>query len=248
MSQRYFIRLAYDGAKYHGWQVQPNAISVQEELQRVFSLILRESIELVGCGRTDAGVHARYFVAHIDAQQTIVDPDRLVFKLNSFLDRAIAIYDIYAVDEDMHARFSAISRSYEYHLVCRKSPFLEAYSFRPSFYPNFDKMNEAASRLLDYEDFTSFSRLHTDTFTNDCDVTLAEWRRHDSEHWVFYISANRFLRNMVRAIVGTLLEVGRGKLSVEEFCAIIEAKDRGKAGASAPAKGLFLTDVLYPER
>lgn len=245
MDQRYFIALAYDGATYHGWQVQPDAISVQEELQKALSLILRQDIEIVGCGRTDAGVHARYFIAHIDVSQPINDIPKLVYKLNSFLSKAIVIYDIYPVDNELHARFSATSRSYEYHLVTQKSPFLETYAFRPHFLPDFEKMNEAAKKLLDYTDFTSFSRLHTDTFTNDCDVTLAEWRQHDEHHWVFHISANRFLRNMVRAIVGTLLDVGKGKLSIDEFCAIIEAKDRGKAGASAPAHALFLTAVAY---
>lgn len=246
MAQRYFIALAYDGAAYHGWQIQPDAISVQEELQKAFSLLLRESVEIVGCGRTDAGVHAKYFIAHIDVSKPIEDINKLVYKINSFLNKAIVIFDIYPVDNEMHARFSASSRSYEYHLLTQKSPFLQAYSFRPNFKPDFDQMNLAAKRLLDYTDFTSFSRLHTDTFTNNCDVTLAEWRQKDEHHWVFHISANRFLRNMVRAIVGTLLEVGRGKLSVDEFCAIIEAKNRSKAGASAPGNALFLTAIEYP--
>lgn len=246
MAQRYFIALAYDGTHYHGWQIQPNAITVQEELQSALSLLLRETIEVVGCGRTDAGVHAKYFIAHINVSEPIKDSKKLIYKLNSYLNKAIVIYDIHPVEDQMHARFSATSRSYEYHLLTQKSPFWDAYSYHPNFKLDFKKMNQAAIKLLDYKDFTSFSRLHTDTFTNDCDVSVAQWQQKEDHHWIFHISANRFLRNMVRAIVGTLFEVGRDKLTTEQFCAIIEAKNRNKAGASAPGKALFLTAIEYP--
>lgn len=246
MNKRYAIELAYDGTNYHGWQIQPDASSVQEVLEKAFSLILREDISLVGCGRTDTGVHAKYFVAHIDVEKPIEDSSQLLYKLNSYLPKDIVLFDIKEVSEDFHARFSATSRSYEYHLVTRKSPFEESYAYRPNFSVNFDVMNKAAKRLLDFTDFTSFSKLHTDVKTNNCDVREAVWKQLDAHHWVFNITADRFLRNMVRAIVGTLLEVGKGKISLDQFAEIIEAKDRGKAGVSVPGKALFLSDIVYP--
>ncbi len=246
MAQRYFIELAYDGSNYHGWQIQPDAISIQEELQKALSMMLREEVKVVGCGRTDAGVHARFFVAHIDLQHLISDTEKLIYKINNYISKAIVIYRIYEVDMDMHARFSATSRSYEYHLLTQKSPFLNTYSYRSYYALDFEKMNHAALELLRYTDFTSFSKLNTDTFTNDCDVSEAFWRLKGEHQWVFHITANRFLHNMVRAIVGTLFNVGKGKLSTMDFCSIIEAKDRSKAGTSAPANALFLTNIKYP--
>lgn len=247
MNQRYLIQLAYDGTAYHGWQIQPNGISVQEVLQEALSTLLRESVKVVGCGRTDTGVHASYFVAHFDLDKLITDLDTLRYKLNGYLPKDLVLFDIKLTTEDFHARFSATARAYQYHVVTRKSPFLAHYSYRPNFPLDFEAMNKAAKHLLSTSDFTSFSKLHSDAATNICDVTEAVWRKKDRHHWVFHITANRFLRNMVRAIVGTLLEVGKGKISDAEFCAIIEAHDRGKAGVSVPGAALFLTDIQYPE-
>ncbi len=244
---RYAIELAYDGTNYHGWQIQPNAASVQETLEKALSLILREKLAVVGCGRTDTGVHAKYFVAHFDLPKKIYKPTQLLYKLNSYLPKDIVLFDIKKVSEDFHARFSATSRSYEYHLITQKSPFDHQYSFRPNYPLDFEAMNLAAKHLSDYTDFTSFSKLHTDVKTNNCEVRKAFWEQKESHHWVFHITADRFLRNMVRAIVGTLLEVGKGKISEDEFCRIIDKKDRGKAGASVPGKALFLNNIEYPK-
>lgn len=238
------MQLSYDGTAYHGWQVQPNGESVQGTLQRALSTLLREDTEVVGAGRTDAGVHASMMVAHFDTPVDL-DADQLVYKLNKLLPRDMAVQRLWPVADDMHARFSATSRTYHYYIHTRKSPFLRHYSWLVTFPLDFDKMNEAASHLLRYEDFTSFSKVNTDTKTNLCHVTKAVWERTDSGQWRFTISANRFLRNMVRAIVGTLVEVGRGRMSVEDFCQVIERKDRCSAGESVPGNALFLTDVSY---
>lgn len=246
MKYRYLIELAYDGTQYHGWQIQPNGISVQEALQDALSLLLREKVKIVGCGRTDTGVHARYFVAHMDLSNEITDCPKMLYKLNGYLSKDIALFDIRRVNNDFHARFGATSRSYEYHLVNRKSPFMTAYSYHPNFKVDFEAMNSAAQHLLTVVDFTSFSKLHTDAATNNCDVREAVWKQKDPHHWVFHISADRFLRNMVRAVVGTLLDVGKGKITEDDFCAIIAAKNRSKAGVSVPGEALFLTDVKYP--
>lgn len=246
MKTRYLIQLAYDGTSYHGWQIQPNGSSVQEVLQVTLSTLLRETVKVVGCGRTDTGVHAKYFVAHIDVEVTIDDLDKLRYKLNGFLPKDVSVFDIKETTEDFHARFTATARSYEYHLVTRKSPFLTSYSYRPIFELDFEAMNAAAVHLLSTSDFTSFSKLHSDAHTNICNVTEVIWKQVDTHHWIFHITANRFLRNMVRAVVGTLLEVGKGKITEEEFCKIIDIKDRSKAGISVPAQALFLTDVQYP--
>lgn len=256
---RYFIQLSYDGTAYHGWQRQPNGVSVQEALEDALSTILRQPIEVVGAGRTDTGVHARMMVAHMDGPADL-DTAQLCYKLNKLLPRDIAVQRIWPVTDDMHARFSATSRTYHYYIHTRKSPFLRHYSWLVTFPLDFDKMNEAARRLLDYEDFTSFSKVNTDTKTNICHITEARWTTSPipSEGgamltpskgelgWVFTITANRFLRNMVRAIVGTLIEVGRGRLTVEEFCQVIEHKDRCSAGDSVPGHALFLTNITYP--
>jgi len=244
--QRYFIYLSYDGAAYHGWQIQPNGVSVQECLMRALSTLLRREVEVTGAGRTDAGVHASLMVAHFDADG-MVDTALLADKLNRLLPPDISVSRVRPVRPDAHARFGATSRMYRYYVTTAKSPFLRQYRCRLFHTPDFDRMNEAAATLFDYTDFTSFSKLHTDVKTNNCRIMHAAWTQVDEETWVFTIRADRFLRNMVRAIVGTLLDVGRGKLSVEEFRRIIEQKDRCRAGTSAPGHALFLADVTYPE-
>ena len=246
MKKRYFLYFSYKGTAYHGWQLQPNGISVQEVLTKSLSTILRTEIELVGAGRTDTGVHARLMVAHFDLNADLPIQPNLIAKLNSFLPKDIAVFKIVEVKPNAHARFDAISRKYEYHVVAQKSVFKNELAARISHKLNFTAMNEAANTLMEYSDFTSFSKLHTDVKTNNCNVTLAGWFQNDEE-WIFTIEANRFLRNMVRAIVGTLFEVGREKMTVEEFRTVIEAKDRCKAGSSVPAQGLYLVDIKYPK-
>lgn len=246
MLQRYFLQLSYKGTSYHGWQVQPNALSVQEVMEKALSTILREQIAVVGAGRTDAGVHASFFVLHFESEKENINTEHLVYKLNRFLPPDIAVSKIFRVESDLHARFSAISRTYKYYISTKKNPFRTETSYQYTVPLDVQKMNEAASILFDYEDFTTFSRLHTDVKTNNCKIYQAEWNR-EGERLIFTIKADRFLRNMVRAVVGTLLEVGRGKLSVKEYCQIIEMKDRGAAGASAPAEGLFLSHIEYPK-
>lgn len=241
---RYFIQLSFDGTAYHGWQIQPNGASVQETLQKALSTLLRQPTEVVGAGRTDAGVHARMMVAHMDTSVEL-DCAQLVYKSNKLLPHDIAVQRIWPVEDDMHARFSATSRTYQYHIHTSKSPFLRHYSWQVTFPLDFDRMNEAANRLLQYEDFTSFSKVDTDTKTNLCHITEAHWRHVEEASWVFTITANRFLRNMVRAIVGTLVEVGRGRMTVDDFCQVIEQKNRCSAGESVPGHALFLTDVSY---
>jgi tRNA pseudouridine38-40 synthase len=246
MQQRYFLQLSYKGTSYHGWQVQPNALTVQELMEKALSTILREQIAVVGAGRTDAGVHASFFVLHFESEKKNINIEQLVYKLNRFLPPDIAVSKIFRVKSDVHARFSAISRTYKYYISTEKNPFRTETSYQYTVPLDLQKMNEAASILFDYEDFTTFSRLHTDVKTNNCKIYQAEWNR-EGEQLIFTIKADRFLRNMVRAVVGTLLEVGRGKMSTDEFRKIIEKKDRGEAGASAPAEGLFLVDIEYPE-
>ncbi len=256
---RYFITFSYDGTNYHGWQIQPNGISVQEVLQKALSTLLRTPIEVVGAGRTDAGVHARMMVAHfevesqpfeVEKRNVKMDCAQLVYKLNKILPHDIAVQKVEPVADDMHARFSATSRTYHYYIHTRKDPFLRAYSWQVYGELDFRKMNEAARILMEYTDFTSFSKVNTDTKTNLCTVTEAHWDALDAEGepvaWRFTVTANRFLRNMVRAIVGTLVEVGRGKLSLEGFRRVIEEKNRCSAGESVPGNALFLVDIKYP--
>ena len=244
---RYFIYLAYDGTNYHGWQVQPNGVSVQETLTKALVTFLRDdSIEVTGAGRTDAGVHARLMVAHFDLERP-ADPEMMADKLNRILPQDISVYRVRRVRQDAHARFDATYRTYKYYVTTRKDPFNRRYVWRMYQKLDFDKMNEAARTLSDYSDFTSFSKVHTDVKTNNCRIMQARWEQTDGEEWVFTIQADRFLRNMVRAIVGTLVEVGRGKLSVEGFRRIIEKKDRCSAGTSAPGNALFLVDIGYPD-
>lgn len=243
---RYFIHLAYNGTPYHGWQIQPNASSVQETLENAFSLLLGETIGIVGCGRTDTGVHAADFYAHFETEQELSEANltQLTFKANSFLSEDIRIYRIFMVNNDVHARFSATARTYQYHVSNVKQPFGKDFCHRVFYKPDIELMNKAAKILFEYTDFTSFSKLHTQTATNNCTILYARWDMV-GEEYVFTISANRFLRNMVRAITGTLLEVGRGKLSLDDFRKVIESKNRCNAGTSLPAKALFLTKVEY---
>jgi len=241
---RYFIKLAYNGANYHGWQVQNNAQTVQEELNAKLSLILKEEINLLGCGRTDTGVHAKEFYAHFDISRELDDLKDLVFRLNGFLPNDIVIFEIFEVPADFHARFDAKSRTYKYYISKQKDPFSTRQSYYYHAHIDIQKMNEACSFLFDYEDFTSFSKLHTQTKTNNCKIIAVKWEEVN-EQLIFTITADRFLRNMVRAIVGTLLEIGAGKLKVEDFKRIIEAKDRSEAGFSVPAEGLFLEKIDY---
>lgn len=244
---RYFIYLAYDGTNYHGWQVQPNGTSVQETLTRALITFLRDdAIEVTGAGRTDAGVHARLMVAHFDIEW-MLDCDVVTDKLNRLLPPDIAVYQVRRVVQDAHARFDATYRTYKYYITTCKDPFIRHYAWRVFQPLDFEKMNEAAQVLFDYTDFTSFSKLHTDVKTNNCLIMQAHWDQAGPYEWVFTIQADRFLRNMVRAVVGTLLEVGRGKLTIEGFRRVIEQKDRCRAGTSVPGNALFLVDVAYPE-
>ncbi len=242
--QRYFLYLKYDGTAYRGWQVQPEGRTVQGELQRALSVALRGEVPVVGAGRTDTGVHARMMVAHFDAAEGL-DCSQLVYKLNRLLPRDIAADRVEAVSADMHARFSAVSRTYHYYIHTRRDPFRRAYSCEMYYSPDFDKMNEAAATLLEYDDFASFCKSHTDVKTTLCNVTEARWVQDDEYSWHFVITANRFLRNMVRAVVGTLFDVGRGRIDTEGFRKIIEGKSRSAAGDSVPACALFLEKILY---
>jgi len=246
VKERYFIQLSYKGTHYHGWQIQPNAITVQEILTKAFSTILREDIEITGAGRTDSGVHARFFVAHFDSKHEALDKDlKLVFKLNNFLPKDIAVFRIVKVNNEAHARFDATERFYRYYIHQRKDVFLNDISWYLPIELDVEKMNKAARLLQQYEDFSSFSKINTDVKTNICQVSEARWSK-DDYRLIFTIKADRFLRNMVRAIVGTLLDVGKEKVTINEFEQIIKSKKRENAGASVPAQGLFLEDIKYP--
>jgi tRNA pseudouridine38-40 synthase len=244
---RYFLHLAYNGENFHGWQVQEGQHSVQEALETALRHLCQTPIQVLGCGRTDSGVHAEDFYAHFDYKPLDnKEREQLVFKLNRYFVHDILIYGLYAMKDDAHARFDAVSRTYKYHLSITKQPFRDAFCYYHPWSLDVDKMNQAAERLLGTKDFTSFSKLHTQVNNNICTITEARWESIDGE-LIFTISANRFLRNMVRAVVGTLLLVGRHKISLEEFDKIIEEKNRCKAGISVPAKALFLHKVEYPE-
>lgn len=238
--------MAYKGTRFHGWQVQPNAVSVQECLENALSTICRQAIAVTGAGRTDTGVHASYFVAHFDSSLLHLDHPDFTHKLNSFLKDDMCIFGLSKVSAEAHARFEAVSRTYQYHLNLRKDPFKVETSWHFFLQPDVNKMNEACRVLFDYIDFTSFSKLHTDVKTNNCKIIQAEWNQQEN-NLIFTVKADRFLRNMVRAMVGTLLEVGLGKMDLAAFRSVIEQKDRGAAGLSVPAHGLFLTDIEYPE-
>ena len=245
-SLRYFIELAYNGTNYHGWQIQPDAITIQEVLENALSILLREKIQVMGAGRTDTGVHAKQLFAHFDIE-VIESISDLIFKLNSFLPKDISIQNIFPVKEDAHARFDALEREYKYLISLQKNPFSDDFTHCIYHQPNIELMNVAANLLLIYKDFQCFSRSNTDVKTYNCDVKEAYWKVENSE-LIFTIKADRFLRNMVRAIVGTLLDIGFEKTSMLQFHEILKSKDRSKAGSSAPAKGLYLTKVVYPEQ
>lgn len=241
---RYFITLSYDGTRFHGWQVQPNDCSVQEELDRGLSLLLRSDIHTTGAGRTDTGVHARMMVAHFDTDAGL-EPEQLCYKLNRLLPRDISIARIEPVGESMHARFSATSRTYHYYLHTTKDPFLRHFSCELHYPLDFDLMNRAAAMLLEHHDFAAFCKAHADVKTTLCCVTHAQWHQTSATTWYFRITANRFLRNMVRAVVGTLIDVGRGRLSLDGFRRVLEGGNRSDAGESMPACALFLEDIQY---
>lgn len=242
---RYFIYLSYDGTAYHGWQVQPNAVSVQQRMNEALSTLLRgKNSDVTGAGRTDAGVHAHMMVAHFDIEDE-VDCVWLTEKLNRILPYDIVVNKVVRVKPDAHARFDAKARTYHYWVYTRKNPFKRHYATRISYSLDFNCMNEAASYLLSVKDFTSFSKLHTDVKTNICRVTKAEWTRVDDDLWQFEITADRFLRNMVRAVVGTLVEVGRGRMSIDDFKRVVAQKDRCAAGDSMPGNALSLVDIAY---
>lgn len=241
---RYFIDLSFDGTNYHGWQIQPNGMSVQERLQQALSTLLRTPTEVTGAGRTDAGVHARQMIAHFDVEQAI-DGCQLAYKLNRILPRDISVQSVYEVADDMHARFSARWRTYHYYIHTRKDPYLRHYSCEMHYTLDFDAMNRAASLLLEYDDFASFCKTHTDVKTTLCRVTRAEWVRTSDHEWYFVITANRFLRNMVRAVTGTLIDVGRGRITLDQFRRIIESRSRTDAGESMPPQALFLEKIEY---
>ncbi|WP_278036193.1 tRNA pseudouridine(38-40) synthase TruA [Flavobacterium nitratireducens] len=241
---RYFIKLAYKGSLYHGWQIQPNAASVQETLNKALSVLLHSDISLMGAGRTDTGVHAREMYAHFDFE-TVFDIPKLIHKLNSYLPKDIVIYTIFQVNEGAHCRFDATKRTYEYHIHLFKDAFLHEQSWYVNQSLDIDLMNEAAQLLLNYTDFQCFSKVNTDVNTFDCSIYEAYWKKEDNK-LIFTISANRFLRNMVRAIVGTLVNIGLHKINIADFIRIIESKNREKAGFSVPAHGLYLTKIVYP--
>jgi tRNA pseudouridine38-40 synthase len=247
--QRFFIELSYDGTNYHGWQIQPNAVSVQEVLDKALSTVLRQPVETTGCGRTDTGVHAKQFFAHIAPQPPptggeAFETEGLVRSLNSILPADIAIKRIFPVASEAHARFDATLRSYEYHIHFNKDPFKQGYSWLLRDEPDLELMNQAAKIIMEYTDFSCFSKSNTQVKTNNCKVSRAEWIKVDGGI-VFHISADRFLRNMVRAIVGTLLQVGHHEIEPWEVRTIIQSKNRSKAGTSVPACGLYLAEVKY---
>ncbi len=241
---RYFVQFSYNGKAYHGWQNQPNAISVQQVLEESFATLFKKPIALVGAGRTDTGVHAKQMFAHFDCDG-IVDTNDMIYRLNALLPDDIAVQKIFEATEEAHARFDAAKRTYEYVVTQRKNPFYFDSAHYVRLPLDLDKMNEAAALLLQYEDFECFSKSNTDVHTYRCDVKKAEWTKKE-DVLVFTISANRFLRNMVRAIVGTLLDVGLGKRTLADVKAVLNSKDRSKAGVSVPAKGLYLTKISYP--
>jgi tRNA pseudouridine38-40 synthase len=243
---RYFIYISYKGTSYHGWQIQPNSVTVQKILDNALRVVLNEEINTIGAGRTDTGVHAMFFCAHFDSFSPDLSIDNnLVFRLNRFLPDDISVSSVKKVLPDANARYSALSRTYKYYISTIKDPFFDSSSWFLHGYLNISAMNQACRLLINHSDFTSFSKLHSGSKTNICKIYDARWEEQDNR-LVLTIRADRFLRNMVRAIVGTLVEIGFGKMHQEEFEEIILAKDRRRAGRSAPAKGLFLTDIEYP--
>jgi tRNA pseudouridine38-40 synthase len=244
---RYFIFLSYKGTDYHGWQVQPGSVTIQKLLDEALSTILSENIKTVGAGRTDTGVHASFYCAHFNSKSEKLQLEKnLIYKLNGYLPTDISIKNIRRVKNDVNARFNAISRTYKYYIIHEKDPFCVDNAWFVYGDLNIEKMNEAAAVLLNHTEFTSFSKLHSDNKTDTCHVYYARWEKSDNK-LLFTITADRFLRNMVRAIVGTMVDVGKGKTDITEFENIIKASDRSRAGKSAPAKGLFLAGIEYPE-
>lgn len=241
---RYFVTFSYDGTRYHGWQIQPNGDSVQARLQGALSTLLRQEIGVTGAGRTDAGVHARMMVAHFDYDGAL-DCTQLTYKLNRLLPYDIAVEKVEPVSEEMHARYSATSRTYHYYIHTTKDPFCRAYSCELHYPLDFQKMNEAGLLLTGYDDFGAFCKAGADVKTTLCHVTEARWVQTSPTTWYFRITANRFLRNMVRAVVGTMIDVGRGRLSLVDFCKVIEGKRRTEAGESMPGNALFLEKIEY---
>lgn len=248
---RYFLKLSYDGTPFHGWQRQPNADSVQQRIEEALAIVLRRPVPVTGAGRTDTGVNARIMYAHFDVEEPVADSRKFLQSLNRLCGKAIELESLLPVVSEAHARFDATSRTYKYFVAYSHNPFLRHYSYTSPARLDVEAMNDAASLLLDTDDFTSFAKLHADAKTNICDVRLAKWEPWVNEYGVegivFTIEADRFLRNMVRAVVGTLVEVGRGKLDKNGFADIIEKKDRCSAGTSMPAEALFLWDISYPE-
>jgi tRNA pseudouridine38-40 synthase len=244
MLYRYFLKIAYDGSPYSGWQIQPNALTVQQKVQETLQLFCSLIGDTIGCGRTDAGVHAKDFYLHFDCEQPIENHQEFIYKLNRVLPESIVVHELYKVGIDAHSRFDAVSRTYEYYILQKKNPFVKS-AWYNSHALNLNLMEEACQMLMQYEDFTSFSKTNTQVFTNNCKILKAHWEQND-DLLVFNIQANRFLRNMVRAIVGSLVDLGKEKYDLAHFKSIIESKNRSKAGLSVPAQGLFLTEVNYP--
>lgn len=243
---RYFIELSYNGKNYRGWQIQPKVATIQQKINDGLSKLLKVPISIMGAGRTDAGVHASQMYAHFDCEQKF-DTNEILERLNSFLPDDIVIYKIFEVDQKAHTRFHATNRSYEYRIYLGRNPFLLDTTWQLYRYQlDVEKMNDAAKLLLEYNDFKCFSKSNTDVKTYNCKVIQAEWKKY-GDLLIFHISADRFLRNMVRAIVGTLIDIGLGKKSIEDFVKIIESRNREEAGFSVPAKGLFLTEIKYPD-
>ena len=244
-NRRYFLELAYKGTSFHGWQIQANAHTVQEEVNKALSLVLRFPVETMGSGRTDTGVHARQQFLHFDAP-ALEDKKDLLKRLNAVLPKDIAVYEVREVIPEAHARFSALSRSYLYYISLRKNPFEERLSWQYFNALDIEKMNDASRILLEYRDFECFSKVKTKVNNFECEIKSAFWEQKE-QHLIFHITANRFLRGMVRAIVGTMLQVGDGRLDQDGFRAVIESKKRRNAGVSVPPQGLYLSYVAYPE-
>lgn len=243
---RYFLEIAYDGSAYHGWQVQLNALTVQEVVDNRLSTLLQETVTSVGCGRTDTGVHAEQFYLHFDLQEPLPQDRDLVHQLNRVLPDDIVALRLLPVATDAHARFDAVERVYQYRIIHRKDPFKRfRYTYLP-YFPDYSLMNRVAGSLIGKHDFSCFSKAHTQTLTNDCTVNRAVWKEEPGGTYCFEISADRFLRNMVRAVVGTLLEVGQGRMNEPEFQALLQDGNRQDAGKSMPAHGLSLVLVRYP--
>lgn len=245
-SYRYALVLAYNGTNFHGWQVQPNAITVQQKIKEALYILLKHKICVHGAGRTDTGVHASFFVAHFDTNNEISDLNKFIRSLNGLLSNEIVIYDVVSVDKEFHSRFDAVSRTYKYVIHTNKNPFINNFSHKFVFDLDIIRMNEASEILMEYNDFKSFEKSHSDSKTSLCDLKQAVWHEIDNG-LVFTITADRFLRNMVRSIVGTMLNIGQNRTSVSQFREIIESKNRQKAGKSADARGLYLVDIQYKE-